>query len=70
MLSDRCSLHSQQVLSRTRLERVIQDFELQGGTLTGVMEEIVDRMRKNIEVKVEDGGTFAVASSAPIRARS
>ena len=53
---------SQQVLSRTRLERVIQDFDLyKEERRTGVLEEIVDRMRKNIEVKVEDGGTFAVA---------
>ena len=52
---------SQQILSRTRLERIIQDFDLyKEERRTGVMADIVDRMRKNIEVKVEDGGTFAV----------
>ena len=52
---------SQQILSRTRLERVIQDFDLyKEERRTGVLEEIVDRMRKNIEVRVEDGGTLAV----------
>ena len=60
-LSDRLQSISQQVLSRTRLERIINDFDLyKEERRTGVMEEIVDRMRKNIEMKVEDGGTFAV----------
>ena len=60
-LKDRLQSISQQILSRTRLERVIQDFDLYTEERrTGVMEDIVDRMRKNIEVNVEDGGTFAV----------
>ena len=61
-LRDRLQSISQQILSRTRLERTINDFDLyKEERRTGVMEEIVDRMRKNIEVKVEDGDTFAVA---------
>ncbi len=60
-VSDRLQSVSQQVRSRTRLERIINDFDLyKEERRTGVMEEIVDRMRKNIEVKVEDGGAFAV----------
>ncbi len=60
-LRERVQSISQQILSRTRLERVIQDFDLyQEERRTGVMEDIVDRMRKNIEVNVEDGGTLAV----------
>jgi uncharacterized protein involved in exopolysaccharide biosynthesis len=52
---------SQQVLSRTNLERIIQDFDLyKEERRTGIMDDIVDRMRKNIEVNVEDGGTIAV----------
>ncbi len=60
-LRDRLQSISQQILSRTRLERVIQDFDLYTEERrTGVMEDIVDRMRKNIEVNVEDGGAFAL----------
>lgn len=60
-LRDRVQSISQQILSRTRLERIIQDFDLyKKERRTGVMEDIVDRMRKDIEVNVEDGGTFAV----------
>ena len=60
-LRDRVQSISQQILSRTRLERIIQDFDLyKEERRTGVMEDIVDRMRKDIEVNVEDGGTFAV----------
>lgn len=60
-LSDRLQSISQQVLSRTRLERIINEFDLyKEERRAGVMEEIVDRMRKNIEMKVEGGDTFAV----------
>ena len=60
-ISDRLQSISQQVLSRTRLERVINDFDLyKEERRAGAMEEIVDRMRKNIEVKVEGGDGFAV----------
>jgi uncharacterized protein involved in exopolysaccharide biosynthesis len=60
-LRDRLQSISQQILSRTNLERIMQDFDLyKEERRTGIMEDIVDRMRKNIEVNVEDGGTFAV----------
>ena len=70
-LSDSLQSISQQILSRTRLERVIQDFDLyKEERRTGVIEEIVERMRKNIEVKWRMVARFPSGSSAPIRARS
>lgn len=52
-ISDRLSTLKQQILSRTRLESVIREFRLYSdkiGKLT--MEEIVELMRKGIEIKV------------------
>ncbi len=46
---------AQEIMSRTRLEKVIQEFNLYQDLRKKVpMEEVVETMRKAIEVKVED----------------
>src|SRR5258706_6058645 len=56
-IEDRLQSISQQILSRTRLERIIQDFNLYADERrTAIMEDIVERMRKtNIEIQVVKG---------------
>jgi polysaccharide chain length determinant protein (PEP-CTERM system associated) len=50
----RLSTISQEILSRTRLEQVIQEFNLYSELHSKPMEEIIETMRKEIEVKVQD----------------
>ena len=61
-IEDRLQSITQQILSRTRLERVIQDFNLYADERrTAIMEDIVERMRKtNIEIQVVKGDAFKV----------
>ena len=61
-MEDRLQSISQQILSRTRLERVIQDFNLYAEERrTGIMEDIVERMRtQEISVQVVKGDAFRV----------
>jgi len=60
-IEDRLNSISQQILSRTRLERVIQDFDLyREERRTGIMEDIVERMRRDIGVQVVQGDAFRV----------
>ena len=61
-IEDRLNSISQQILSRTRLERVIQDFNLyEQERRTGIMEDIVDKMRGDIGVQVVKGDAFRVS---------
>jgi uncharacterized protein involved in exopolysaccharide biosynthesis len=61
-IQDRLQAISQQILSRTRLERVIKDFDLYAEQRrSGVMEGIVQKMRADIEVQVEQGDAFRVS---------
>jgi polysaccharide chain length determinant protein (PEP-CTERM system associated) len=61
-IEDRLQAISQQILSRTRLERVIQDFDLYSEERrTGIMEDIVQRMRDDIQVEVVKGDAFRVS---------
>jgi len=61
-IEDRLQSITQQILSRTRLERIIQDFSLYADERrNGIMEDIVDRMRKDIEVQVIKGDAFRVS---------
>ncbi len=60
-IEDRLPSISQQILSRTRLERIIQDFNLYAEERkTGILEDIVDRMRNDINVDVVKGDAFRV----------
>jgi polysaccharide chain length determinant protein (PEP-CTERM system associated) len=61
-IEDRLQSITQQILSRTRLERIIQDFNLYAEKRkTGIMEDIVERMRKDIEVQIVKGDAFRVS---------
>jgi uncharacterized protein involved in exopolysaccharide biosynthesis len=55
--SERLQSISQRILSRTRLEQIIQDFNLyQPERRSGQhMEDIVDGMRKNIDIQMQAG---------------
>jgi polysaccharide chain length determinant protein (PEP-CTERM system associated) len=60
-IDERLQSISQQILSRTRLERIIQDFNLYADRRkTDMMEDIVERMRKNINLEVVKGDAFRV----------
>lgn len=61
-IEDRLQAITQQILSRTRLERIIQDFNLYAeARKTAIMEDVVDRMRGNIQVQVVKGDAFRVS---------
>jgi uncharacterized protein involved in exopolysaccharide biosynthesis len=60
-IEDRLQAISQQIFSRTRLERVIRDFDLYSeDRRSGSMEDIIQRMRDDIEVQVQRGDAFRV----------
>lgn len=61
-LEDRLQSIRQQIMSRTRLERMVQEFDLyQESRRTSIMEDIVERMRRDIEVQVVRGDAFRVS---------
>jgi polysaccharide chain length determinant protein (PEP-CTERM system associated) len=61
-IEDRLQSIQQQILSRTRLERIIVDLNLyQKERRTGIMEDIVVQMRQDINVEVVKGDAFRIA---------
>lgn len=62
-IEDRLLSISDQILSRSRLERIIADFELyREQRATGdIMEDLVQRMRNEIKVKLEGKESFRVS---------
>lgn len=61
-LQDRLQSINQQILSRTRLERIIQDFNLYPELRrTQFMEQVVDEMRKNINPQIVKGDAFKIS---------
>ena len=61
-IEDRLQSISQQILSRPRLEQVIKDFDLYPAQRqSGVMEDVIERMRREIEVVVVKGDSFRIA---------
>ena len=62
-IEDRLQSISQQILSRTRLERIIQDFNLYARERQiGIMEDVVERMRtRDIRVDTLKGDAFRIA---------
>ena len=61
-IEDRLQSISQQILSRTRLERIIQDFDLyRRQRRSSIMEDIVEGMRRDIDVQVVKGDAFRVS---------
>ena len=60
-IEDRLQSITQQILSRTRLERIIQDFDLyKKERQTGIMEDVVEGMRRDIAIQVVKGDAFRV----------
>jgi polysaccharide chain length determinant protein (PEP-CTERM system associated) len=61
-IEDRLQSISQQILSRSRLERIITDFNLyEKEWRSGIKEDVVEKMRKDIAVDVLKGDAFRVA---------
>ena len=53
-IGDRLQMISQQVLSRTKLERIIQEFDLyREERRNRILEEVIEHMRENVEVNLE-----------------
>lgn len=53
MLADRLQMIREQILSRTRLERIIEEFNLYPEKRAGgIMEDVVEQMRKDIDVSI------------------
>ena len=70
-LADRIQTISQQIMSRTRLEAIVLDLNLYPDQRrTGLMEDVVERMRKDVSVQVVRGDAFKVAytSELPVTA--
>lgn len=64
-VGERLQSISQQILSRTRLERIIEDLGLYAERRkTGIMEDIVEEMRNDIDVQLVKGDTFRVGFSS------
>ena len=60
-IEDRLQSIQQQILSRTRLERIIQDLDLyKEQRRTGIMEDVVEGMRRDIAIQVVKGDAFRV----------
>ena len=61
-MDDRLQAIAQLILSRTRLERIIEEFNLYSDERrTEVMQDIVDRMRREIKTAVVQGDAFKVS---------
>ena len=61
-IEDRLQSISQQILSRTRLERVIQDFDLYPRERAlNPMEDVVEQMRRDIDVQIVKGDAFQIS---------
>ncbi len=71
-LGDRLRTISEQITSRTRLEKIIEEFDLYRETrMSGTMTDAVETLRKKITIQVKqqarglDTGAFAIAFSSP-----
>ena len=61
-VTDRLNTISQEILSRTRLERIIKEFNLYSDMVNKLhMEEIVDMMKTKIGVRVEKESAFSIS---------
>lgn len=61
-IEDRLQAITQQIMSRTRLERIIQDLNLYSeARKTEIMEDIVERMRNDIDTPIVRGDAFRVS---------
>lgn len=61
-LEDRLDSIQDQILTRTRLEKIITDFNLYPDLRkTGIMEDVVEQMRKDLNVQIFKGDAFKVS---------
>jgi protein tyrosine kinase modulator len=61
-IEDRLQSLVQQILSRTRLERIVKDFDLYAKERqTGIMEDVIEQMRRDIGVEVLRGDSFRIS---------
>jgi polysaccharide chain length determinant protein (PEP-CTERM system associated) len=61
-IEDRLQSLSQQIMSRTRLEKIIQEFNLYSEERkTEVMEDVVEKMRRDIDLQVVRGDAFRIS---------
>lgn len=61
-IQDRLRSLTQQIMSRTRLERVVEDFDLYAGLRGRVpMEDIIEGMRSQIGIETIRGDTFRLS---------
>ena len=62
-IEDRLQAIAQQIMSRTRLERIVQDFNLYAEERrTGIMEDIIEGMRRrDVVVDVVRGDSFSIS---------
>lgn len=65
-IEDRLQSISQQILSRTRLERIVNDFNLYSRERqTGIMEDVIERMRRDIKIDImKQGDAFRISFTA------
>jgi polysaccharide chain length determinant protein (PEP-CTERM system associated) len=71
-LNERLNMISQQILSRTRLERIVQEFNLyERERKQMIMEDVIERMRRDISINIakprtrrQDINNFSVAFDA------
>lgn len=67
LLADRLQMIQQQILSRNRLERIVEEFNLYPEQRqTRIMEDVVEQMRRDIDVRItnrrqSDSGSFTVS---------
>ena len=65
-LADRIQTITQQIMSRTRLETIINDLNLyQKEREAGLMEDVVELMRRDVAVTVVRGDAFRVSYVSP-----
>ena len=61
-IADRLQSINQQIMSRTRLEPVIREFNLYPAMVkAGLMEDVVDRMRKDVAAQPVRGDAFRIS---------
>lgn len=61
-IDERLRSINQQLMSRTRLEPIIREFSLYAtDARTGLMEDVVERMRRNIQVQIVRGDAFHIS---------
>lgn len=65
-VEDRLPSINEQIMSRSRLERIISDFDLYAKQRSdGIMEDVVRRMRSDIQVRLEGKESFRVSYISP-----